>query len=114
MDTGVFQKQTHVRAGGIASRMGDGGGRPPVTPVVPVSDLADVLDHVVHVQAKFYEIDDDLHDHYIPWDEFLSLLQRRGWSGCLSSEYEGDYATGRAADQLRRQHALIRLLLEDK
>ncbi|WP_433364588.1 sugar phosphate isomerase/epimerase family protein [Actinoplanes sp. CA-142083] len=113
MDTGVFQTAMHFRGGGVASRMGDGGGRPPVVPVVPVSDLEDILDHVVHVQAKFYEIDDDLQDHYIPWSSFLSLLVRRKWSGCLSSEYEGDYAAGRASDQLRRQHALIRLLLQE-
>jgi hypothetical protein len=37
---------------------------------------------------------------------------RRGWSGYLSSEYEGDYAVGRTSDQLRRQHALIRSLVK--
>jgi sugar phosphate isomerase/epimerase len=108
MDTGVFQRSMHGRSGGTPMRMGDGGGRPPVTPVVPVSDLEDVLDRVVHVQAKFYEIDDELQDSYIPWQELLELLARRGWQGYLSSEYEGDYASGRAADQLRRQHALLR------
>ncbi|WP_433306087.1 sugar phosphate isomerase/epimerase family protein [Actinoplanes sp. CA-030573] len=112
MDTGVFQTSMHVRRGGVAGRMGDGGGRPPVTPVVPVADLEDILDHVVHIQAKFYEIDDDLVDRHIPWPSIVELLVRRGWSGCLSSEYEGDYAPGRAADQLRRQHALLRLSLE--
>ena len=104
----------HFRGDGVASRMGESGGRPPEVPVVPVSDLADILDHVVHVQAKFYEIDDDLTDHYIPWAPFLDLLASRNWSGCLSSEYEGDYATGRAADQLRRQHALLRILAGDR
>lgn len=108
IDTGVFQKAMHGRSGGTPSRMGDGSAHPPLTPVVPVSDLEDVLQYVVHVQAKFYEIDDALEDHYIPWREFLEVLNRRGWRGTLSSEYEGDYATGRASDQLRRQHALIR------
>lgn len=82
-------------------------------PPVPVSDLEDVLDHVVYIQAKFYEIEDRegvLHDDYIPWAQILEVLRRREWSGYLSSEYEGDYAIGRAADQLRRQHALIRTL----
>jgi sugar phosphate isomerase/epimerase len=111
IDTGVFQSQMHHRSGGIPMRLGDGGGRPPVTPVVPVSDLEDVLQYVVHVQAKFYEIDDDLVDHYIPWEGFLDILTRRHWTGCLSSEYEGDYAVGRTSDQLRRQHALLRLLI---
>ena len=114
MDTGVFQKSMHFHRGAVASRMGDGGGGPPVTPIVPVADLEDVIDRVVHVQAKFYEIDDDLRDHYIPWADFLALLVRRNWSGYLSSEYEGDWAPGRPSDQLRRQHALIRSLLEEK
>ena len=59
-----------------------------------------------------YEIDDDLQDRYIPWAEFLEVLVRHGWQGYLSSEYEGDYAVGRTADQLRRQHALLRTLLQ--
>jgi sugar phosphate isomerase/epimerase len=112
MDTGVFQKSGHHRREGtITTRLGTGEGAPPfpVVPVVSVSDLEDVLDHVVHIQAKFYEIDDNLRDNSIPWDEIVPLLQRRGWTGYLSSEYEGDYGVGRASDQLRRQHALLRL-----
>jgi sugar phosphate isomerase/epimerase len=112
MDTGVFQKSGHHRQEGTFSiRLGTGEGAPPfpVVPVVPVSDLEDVLDHVVHIQAKFYEIDDDLQDHYIPWNEIVPLLERRGWTGYLSSEYEGDIGPGRASDQIRRQHALMRL-----
>ena len=112
MDTGVFQKSGHHRREGTFSiRLGTGEGAPPfpVVPVVPVSDLEDVLDHVVHIQAKFYEIDDDLRDNYIPWDEIVPLLERRGWTGYLSSEYEGTVGVGRASDQIRRQHALLRL-----
>jgi sugar phosphate isomerase/epimerase len=112
MDTGVFQKSGHHRQEGTFSiRLGTGEGAPPfpVVPVVPVSDLEDVLDHVVHIQAKFYEIDDDLRDNYIPWDEIVPLLERRGWTGYLSSEYEGNIGAGRASDQIRRQHALMRL-----
>ena len=111
IDTGVFQSAMHHRSGGIPMRLGDGEARPPVTPTVPVADLEGVLDHVVHVQAKFYEIDDDLVDRHIPWAEFLQVLVERKWKGCLSSEYEGDYGVGRAADQLRRQHALLRQLI---
>ena len=113
MDTGVFQNRGHGRRGGTRSRLGDGRSAPPDVPQVPVADLEDILDHVVHIQAKFYEIEDRdgrLHDDYIPWAEILDLLRRRGWQGYLSSEYEGDYGVGRAADQLRRQHALLRIL----
>lgn len=110
MDTGVFQRRMHFSGGGVPSRLGDGSARPPEVPVVPVSDLTDILDRVVHIQAKFYEIDDRLEDHYIPWREILDLLLARAWQGYLSSEYEGDHAVGRTSDQLRRQHALIRSL----
>ena len=35
-----------------------------------------------------------------------------GWSGYLSSEYEGRREPGRGRDQVRRQHALIRSLVQ--
>ncbi|MEP6844029.1 MAG: TIM barrel protein [Pseudolysinimonas sp.] len=110
MDTGVFHKQMHHRKGGVQAKLGEGSARPPLMPVVPVSDLKDVIDSVVYFQAKFYEIDDQLVDHDIPWAEILEVITTAGWSGYLSSEYEGDYATGRTSDQLRRQHALLRTL----
>ena len=113
MDTGVFQNRRHARHGGPRSRLGEGRAAPPDVPQVPVVDLADVIDHVVYIQAKFYEIEDRdgvLHDDYIPWADILDVLRRGGWHGYLSSEYEGDYGVGRAADQIRRQHALLRIL----
>jgi sugar phosphate isomerase/epimerase len=95
MDTGVFQKSGHHRKEGtVTTRLGIGDGAPPfpVVPVVPVSDLEDVLDRVVHIQAKFYEIDDDLRDHYIPWDEIVPLLERRGWTGICPASTKGTTA----------------------
>lgn len=124
MDTGVFQKTMHHRSEGtITGRLGRGEGLPPF-PVVPVVDPADlelIIDHVVHVQAKFYEVDLEagadgtttLVDRHIPWAEFLDILRRRNWQGWLSSEYEGDQAPGRPSDQLRRQHALLRATAPD-
>jgi sugar phosphate isomerase/epimerase len=77
---------------------------------VPVRDLRDVMDHVVYFQAKTHEIDDDLVDHHIPWAEILDVIAESGYTGWLSSEYEGDRVAYRASDQLRRQHALLRTL----
>ncbi len=110
LDTGVFQQKPHWGQSFVSSRLGDGSARPPEVPVVPVADAEAILPYVVHVQAKFYEVDDDLVDHEIPWAPFLDLLTRHGWAGSLSSEYEGAHGVGRAADQLRRQHALLRTL----
>lgn len=77
---------------------------------VPMSDLVEVLPHVHFIQAKFAEIDDDLNDLHVPWAEIIPTLQDAGWSGWLSSEYEGRRDPYRAGDQVRRQHALIRTL----
>ena len=42
--------------------------------------------------------------------EIVPTLQQTGWSGYLSSEYEGRREPYRGRDQVRRQHALIRSL----
>ncbi|MGN7799620.1 sugar phosphate isomerase/epimerase family protein [Leifsonia sp. 22587] len=115
IDTGVFELSPYPRRGGSASfRMGDGSARPPEVPFVPVSDLADVMPHTVYFQAKFYEVDDDLVDAYIPWREIIDVVVDSGYTGWLSSEYEGHHEPYRAPDQLRRQHALIRTIAAER
>jgi sugar phosphate isomerase/epimerase len=115
IDTGVFELGSYPRTGGTASfRMGDGGNRPPKVPLVPASDLKEVMAHTVYFQAKFYEVDDDLVDHYIPWREIIDIIMDSGYSGWLSSEYEGNHEPYRASDQLRRQHALIRTIAAER
>lgn len=116
IDTGVFQKEHHRRQEpGIRSQLGKPGVAAfPTVPVVPVSDLADVMDHVVYFQAKFHEIDDGMVDHQIPWSGILDVILASGYSGYLSSEYEGDRIPYKASSQLRRQHALIRSLATAK
>jgi len=115
IDTGVFDVQRYQRRGGSASfRMGDGTARPPEVPFVPVADLAEVMEHTVYFQAKFYEVDDDLTDHYIPWREILDVALDAGYTGWFSSEYEGHHEPYRAADQLRRQHTLLRSLAAER
>jgi sugar phosphate isomerase/epimerase len=111
IDTGIFQAKSYPRHGGSSSfQMGDGTGRPPTVPSVPVSDLAEIIASTVYFQAKFYEVDDELVDHYIPWREIIEVVIDHGYTGWLSSEYEGHHEPYRASDQLRRQHALIRTI----
>ena len=76
-----------------------------------MADLVEVLPHTHFIQAKFVEIDDDLRDLHVPWAEILPTLEQAGWSGYLSSEYEGRREPYRGRDQVRRQHALIRSLV---
>lgn len=77
---------------------------------VPVEQLAEVIDYTPFIQAKFHHIDEDLHDHNIPWDKVVPMLKSLGYTGYLSSEYEGVRDPWVAIEQVRRQHALIRKL----
>ncbi|HML51571.1 MAG TPA: DUF6379 domain-containing protein [Propionicimonas sp.] len=77
---------------------------------VPASDLIDVLKHVVFIQAKFYEVDESLEDPHIPWRELLTVLKDNGYTGYLSSEYEGPRDPYRGPVQVRRQHAMLHKL----
>ena len=80
---------------------------------VPVEQIADIIEYVPFIQAKFHHIDENLHDHHIPWEKIIPTLKSLGYSGYLSSEYEGVRDPWVAIEQVRRQHALIRKLERD-
>ena len=111
IDTGIFNTAPVLELSEEIESV-DGGEVPEhLRPLaVPMADLAEVLPHVHFIQAKFAEVDDDLVDLHVPWGEIIPTLQRAGWSGWLSSEYEGRRDLGRGRDQVRRQHALLRSL----
>lgn len=77
---------------------------------VPPEHFLDVAQYVVFIQAKFHDIDDSLEDQNIPWRPVISTIKRSGYSGWLSSEYEGLRSPWRAIDQVRRQQVLLRQL----
>lgn len=71
-----------------------------------------------HIQAKFYEMTDDLVEYSIPYDEIVPVLAEGGFDGYLSSEYEGnrhiqDAHPVDSVEQVRRQHAMFARLLEE-
>jgi sugar phosphate isomerase/epimerase len=77
---------------------------------VPPEHFLDIAKYVVFIQAKFHDIDENLEDQNIPWKPVISAIKRAGYSGYLSSEYEGWRAPWRSIDQVRRQHVLLRKL----
>jgi len=77
---------------------------------VPMADLAEALPYVGFIQAKFFEIDETLTDLHIPWADIVRTLRDGGYTGWLSSEYEGRREPYRGREQVRRQHALLRSL----
>ena len=75
IDTGIFQtapieEVSEEIEAGTARRSRRTCGRS----AVPMSDLVEVLPYVHFIQAKFVEIDDDLHDLHVPWGQIVPTL----------------------------------------
>ena len=64
------------------------------------------------IQAKFHDIDEELDDKQIPWEPVLKALKDAGYTGYLSSEYEGEREPWRSIEQVRRQHSLMRQIAD--
>jgi sugar phosphate isomerase/epimerase len=105
IDTGIFQDRPIPLRPGEKKET-----RPAFLDGLKVNprDLLDIKDYVVFVQAKFNNINDDFEDDQIPWQPVLQAFKDCGYTGYLSSEYEGDRSPWRSLDQVRRQHALMR------
>lgn len=105
LDTGIFQDRPIPLAPGELP-----GRRPAFLDGINVdpADVFDIIEHVVFIQAKFHDIDQDLNDQQIPWEPVLRALKDAGYTGYLSSEYEGERIPWRSIEQVRRQHSLMR------
>jgi sugar phosphate isomerase/epimerase len=78
--------------------------------------MLEFMPWIFHIHAKFYEINDDGIEPAIPYDEIIPVLIEGGYSGHLSSEYEGqrhieDAFEVDGREQVRRQHELFKRLL---
>lgn len=79
--------------------------------------IADYVPYFRHIQAKFYEMNEDCTDPALSYDEVIPELVKAGWEGTLSSEYEGnrwiqDVEDVDSREQVRRQHIMFERLLE--
>jgi sugar phosphate isomerase/epimerase len=79
-------------------------------------DLLKFSQYIYHTHAKFYEMTDEFQEYSIPYDEIIAVLKQFGFTGYLSSEYEGqrhvnDIMEPNAVEQVRRQHVMLRRLL---
>jgi sugar phosphate isomerase/epimerase len=105
IDTGIFQdRPIPLRPGELPGR------RPAFLDGIGVdpADFAAVAPYVVFVQAKFHDIDEKLEDQQIPWEPVLRAMRDAGYTGYLSSEYEGEREPWRSIEQVRRHHSLMR------
>ena len=110
IDTGIFQdRPIPLREGETRET------RPAFLDGIGVdpAGLKDIAQYVVFIQAKFHDINEGLEDQQIPWRPVLQALKDSGYTGYLSSEYEGERTPWRAIEQVRRQHALIRRITSE-
>jgi hypothetical protein len=78
--------------------------------------LADYAPYFNHIQAKFYEMNEDCTDPSLAYAEAIDALVGCGWEGTLSSEYEGnrwiqDVSAVDSREQVRRQHVMFERLI---
>lgn len=78
--------------------------------------IGDYAPYFRHIQAKFYEMNEDCTDPAIAYDEVIPALVKAGWEGTLSSEYEGnrwiqDVHEVDSREQVRRQHVMFERLI---
>ena len=75
-------------------------------------EWADIMPQIVHVHAKFYDIDSSGNEPAIDYPELVRVFVEGGWSGFFSSEWEGhafaDLGETDPIDLVRKQHDLIR------
>jgi sugar phosphate isomerase/epimerase len=75
-------------------------------------EWADIMPQILHVHAKFYDIDDEGQEPAIDYPELVRVFVEGGYRGFWSSEWEGHaFAELGEVDPLllvRRQHDLIR------
>ena len=52
-------------------------------------DLIDNIDYIFHTHAKFYNVHEDLQETAVALPEVIEAYKKAGYTGFLSSEYEG-------------------------
>ena len=79
---------------------------------VPPQEWADIMPQILHVHAKFYDIDENGQEPAIDYPELVRVFVEGGYRGYWSSEWEGHaFAELGEVDPLvlvRKQHDLIR------
>jgi len=78
--------------------------------------LLEYMPFIFHIHAKFNEMLEDYTEYSIPYEDVIPVLIEGGYSGYLSSEYEGnrhiqDAFEVDSAEQVRRQQEMLKRLI---
>lgn len=80
-------------------------------------DLIDNIDYIFHTHAKFYNVHEDYTETAVAIPEVVAALKKAGYTGFLSSEYEGgehlrDVGVD-SIEQCRRHQEALRRAIEE-
>ncbi len=78
--------------------------------------MLDFMPYIFHIHAKFYEMLPEYREYSIPYEEIIPVLIEGGYTGYLSSEYEGNRHIQDAfpvdiTEHVRRQQTMFKELL---
>jgi sugar phosphate isomerase/epimerase len=78
--------------------------------------MIDYMPLIHHVHGKFYEMTEDCREPSIPYVEIISALKEGGYTGYISSEYEGnrhiqDAFAVDSVEQVRRHQVMLQRLI---
>jgi sugar phosphate isomerase/epimerase len=78
--------------------------------------LLPFMDKIFHIHAKFYEMLEDCTEYGIDYENVIKVLKKGGYTGYLSSEYEGnrhiqDVMEVDSVEQVRRQQVMFERLI---
>ncbi len=72
----------------------------------------EIMPQVIHVHGKFYDFDADGNESAIPYDELIPVFQQGGYTGFMSSEWEGHlYSRADAFEMVRKHQTQVRRIL---
>ncbi len=79
--------------------------------------MLDYMPRIHNIHGKFYQMDEDLVEPCIPYDEIVRVLKQGGYDGYICSEYEGnrwieDAYEVDSVEQVRRQQEMLRRLID--
>ncbi|WP_375195305.1 sugar phosphate isomerase/epimerase family protein [Sphingobium sp.] len=78
--------------------------------------MLDYMHRIHNIHGKFYQMDEDLVEPSIPYDEIVRVLKQGGYKGYICSEYEGnrwieDAHEVDSVEQVRRQQKMLEQMI---
>ena len=72
----------------------------------------EIMPQVVHIHGKFYHFDEDGRESSIPYEEILPVVIESGYTGFMSSEWEGHFFSDDSGiEMVRKHHELCKRIL---